>query len=305
MERSLEEIRSWWERHRLLRHRFLLEGRGWIGDGTVVTVAPLAEGLDGWLQRLQHQKRTGVDALPLLRCLRGVAQALDFLHAHGRFLHDIKPRKLLRVCGRARFDDLISIDPPHDEAEPHLYGTPAYMAPEVISGRHPHAATDQYPLAITYYQMRTGKLPFTSAGTLQDTMTRRLTASPDLSAISGAEQGPLRRALARDPADRFPSCTALLRALWRAAARAGAPMDDGGEPSLSATADPAWLRWNDGTVVRLARAIDQSGRFEELPILADALEDAGCTDTVILDHCRQPGEHVRGCWVPDLLLGKE
>jgi hypothetical protein len=42
-----------------------------------------------------------------------------------------------------------------------------------------------------------------------------------------------------------------------------------------------------------------------LPILADALEDAGCTDTDILDHCRGEGPHVRGCWVMDLILGKE
>jgi hypothetical protein len=44
--------------------------------------------------------------------------------------------------------------------------------------------------------------------------------------------------------------------------------------------------------------------FADMPILADALEEAGCTDAAILDHCRQPGEHVRGCWVVDLLLGK-
>jgi Family of unknown function (DUF6361) len=45
-------------------------------------------------------------------------------------------------------------------------------------------------------------------------------------------------------------------------------------------------------------------RLEQKP-LADALEDAGCTSQDILDHCRQPGEHCRGCWVADLLLGKE
>jgi hypothetical protein len=42
-----------------------------------------------------------------------------------------------------------------------------------------------------------------------------------------------------------------------------------------------------------------------LAVLADALEEAGCIDADILNHCRQPGEHVRGCWVVDLLLGKE
>ena len=69
--------------------------------------------------------------------------------------------------------------------------------------------------------------------------------------------------------------------------------------------DPSWLAWNDGTVAKLAAAIYDGRRFADLPILADALEDAGCADAVILAHCRGPGEHVRGCWVVDLLLGKE
>ena len=42
-----------------------------------------------------------------------------------------------------------------------------------------------------------------------------------------------------------------------------------------------------------------------MPILADALQDADCNNADILDHCRGPGPHVRGCWVVDLVLGKE
>ena len=67
---------------------------------------------------------------------------------------------------------------------------------------------------------------------------------------------------------------------------------------------PAWLAWNDGIVVHLARSILENGRFEEVPILADAFEEAGCDNADILNHCRQPDEHVRGCWVVDLLLNK-
>jgi hypothetical protein len=53
-------------------------------------------------------------------------------------------------------------------------------------------------------------------------------------------------------------------------------------------------------------SIADGGRaLDRLPILADALEEAGCTDADILAHCRGPGPHVRGCWVVDLLLGKE
>jgi hypothetical protein len=66
---------------------------------------------------------------------------------------------------------------------------------------------------------------------------------------------------------------------------------------------PAWLRWHDGAAVHLARTIYGERRFQDLPILADALEEAGCTDLDILSHCRQPGEHARGCWVVDLVLG--
>ena len=58
-------------------------------------------------------------------------------------------------------------------------------------------------------------------------------------------------------------------------------------------------------VVRLAQAIYDDRAFDRLPMLANALEEAGCTNADILSHCREPGPHVRGCWVVDLLLGKE
>jgi hypothetical protein len=65
-----------------------------------------------------------------------------------------------------------------------------------------------------------------------------------------------------------------------------------------------WRVWEGGTIARLARAVYDGRRFEDLPILADALEDAGCADPAVLAHCRGPGEHVRGCWLLDGLLGK-
>jgi hypothetical protein len=55
----------------------------------------------------------------------------------------------------------------------------------------------------------------------------------------------------------------------------------------------------------LAPGIEEEQAFDRLPVLADALEEAGCTDADILSHLRGPGPHVRGCWVVDLLLGKE
>lgn len=71
------------------------------------------------------------------------------------------------------------------------------------------------------------------------------------------------------------------------------------------TEDPArWLSWHDGTVPKLACAIYEDRAFDRLPILADALEEAGCQVAEILEHARGPGPHVRGCWLVDLILGK-
>jgi hypothetical protein len=73
-------------------------------------------------------------------------------------------------------------------------------------------------------------------------------------------------------------------------------------PFCAVAFDPAWLT---PTVLTLARSIRESRDFGAMPILADAIQDAGCDNEDVLDHCRGPGPHVRGCWVVDLVLGKE
>ncbi len=66
--------------------------------------------------------------------------------------------------------------------------------------------------------------------------------------------------------------------------------------------DSSLLGWNDGTIMKLAQAIRDKQGFEQLPILADALEDAGCADEQILEHLRGPGPHHRSCWCLALIL---
>jgi hypothetical protein len=98
---------------------------------------------------------------------------------------------------------------------------------------------------------------------------------------------------------------------WNAAWRAEEEMqcrllrDIIGDPSRPFQFDTAWLAGSGAPAVVQARAIYDEGRFAELPLLADTLERAGCRDRVVLDHCRGPGVHVRGCWVVDALLGWE
>ncbi|MGF1583392.1 MAG: hypothetical protein ACFCD0_29070 [Gemmataceae bacterium] len=78
-----------------------------------------------------------------------------------------------------------------------------------------------------------------------------------------------------------------------------------GNPHSPAKLDPIWLRWNNETVRKMAEQISTSETFHQMPVLGDALEEAGCSDESILDHCRAATKHSKGCWVLDLLLGKE
>jgi hypothetical protein len=75
-----------------------------------------------------------------------------------------------------------------------------------------------------------------------------------------------------------------------------------GNPFRPAAFDPAW---RTATVAALAEGIYQERAFDRMPILADALQDAGCDNPEILQHCRGPEPHCRGCWVVDLILPKE
>ena len=75
-----------------------------------------------------------------------------------------------------------------------------------------------------------------------------------------------------------------------------------GNPCHPVTFDASWRTLS---VVSLAQTMYDNRTFDRMPELGDALERAGCRDQAILDHCRKPGEHVRGCWVVDLVLGNQ
>jgi hypothetical protein len=74
-----------------------------------------------------------------------------------------------------------------------------------------------------------------------------------------------------------------------------------GNPFRPFSLNPSWLT---PTVLALATGIYEERAFDSMPILADALQDAGCDNEEVLNHCRQPEKHGRGCWCVDLLLGK-
>jgi len=104
-----------------------------------------------------------------------------------------------------------------------------------------------------------------------------------------------------------PTEPGFFRSAWEPTYRSRAELlrDQIGNPFCPVAINPNWLTWNDCTVRRIAQVIYDQRAFDRMPILADALEDAGCDNADILDHCRSEGPHVRGCWLVDLLLGKE
>jgi tetratricopeptide (TPR) repeat protein len=130
---------------------------------------------------------------------------------------DIKPYNILitgtsaQVCdfGLARVQGAV-------RATATLSGTVAYAAPECLEqGGNPSPTTDQYSLAITYYELKTGLLPY-SQNTMFAIMQASLDGKLDLSQVTPAEEEVLRRATSRDPSKRFPSCVAMVKALRRA-----------------------------------------------------------------------------------------
>jgi hypothetical protein len=164
-------------------------------------------------------------------------------------------------------------------------------------------------------------------------------ASRALSAVSGADGVTRLRAQARSLATsavwtctKSKSTQAAMAYREAAAAMAtikvlGAPIPDSHPYNQWLAPDPAELAmqacflrdifgnpfrpvtiaedWLTPTVLALAQGNSEDSAFDRLPILADALEDAGCNNAEVLHHCRGPGPHVKGCWVIDALLSKK
>lgn len=174
--------------------------------------------LNDKLAHLQGSELAGIPIEELLDYMSGSARAIDYLnqpHALGAgppapIQHcDIKPANLVvvgndvQVCDYGLARALTS-----DARKTQAAGTPAYMSPELIANQ-PSAGTDQYSLAITYYELRTGRLPFEESLAYQAHITGNL----DFSLLGPGEQETLRRATHVRPDQRFPHTMDLIRAL--------------------------------------------------------------------------------------------
>ena len=151
--------------------------------------------------------------MELLRYVSDTAEALDYLYESYSLQHlDVKPENILILSGRAKLGDFGLVKNLYERSASLVGGlTPTYAPPELFEGK-PNRHSDQYGLALVYTHMLTGILPFPSGSTAQ-IAAAHLHGVPDLSALPRAQRPVIARALSKDPALRFASCTDLIVAL--------------------------------------------------------------------------------------------
>ncbi len=197
----------------------------------------------GTLARRLGRPLGGAEAIALLR---PIADALDFAHSRGIVHRDVKPGNvLLTEAGVpivADFGLAHLLEAGREGTEHSLaltqagltLGTPTYMAPEQVEGAGIDGRADQYALAVVAYQMLTGTVPFT-APTPMGVAARQLRdplppPSSRNAALDSEVDAVLSRALAKLPAERFPSCTAFVAALASLPLPVAPPLDEGSLP---------------------------------------------------------------------------
>jgi hypothetical protein len=198
-----------------VRHPFLLSlERIEVVDGRLVIVTELADGsLKDRFDECVRQRLPGIPRDELLGYLRDAADALDFLSQKHHLQHlDVKPENLLLVAGHVKVADF-GLVKDVGKSQASLVGglTPLYSAPEVFQGS-PSPNSDQYSLAVLYEEMLTSVLPFAGVTAAELTL-QHLHDDPDLSPLPDADRYVLSRALSKDPAQRFGSCSELIASL--------------------------------------------------------------------------------------------
>jgi serine/threonine protein kinase len=178
--------------------------------------------------RLQECNKQGLHGIPvdeLLNYMQDAARAIDYLnsprHEFGSgpkaIQHcDIKPPNILIVGDAAQVCDFGLAREVADPRSTSLALSPVYAAPEMIESNTPGPSTDQYSLAMSYLELRTGALPFPENATAHTVIQAHLTGNIDLARLPPAEREVIRRATARQPIDRFASACDMVAALREA-----------------------------------------------------------------------------------------
>ncbi len=207
------------QRVKEVRHPFVLSlDRIEIVLGELVIVMELADkSLHDAYVECQNAGLVGIPRDSLLRYLRDASEALDhMIEKHGLLHLDIKPRNLFLISDRVKVADFGLVKHLERQGASGILGgvTPLYAPPETINNKIT-PFSDQYSLAIVYMELLTGQRPFTGKNARQLAL-QHLNEEPELRALPEAERPIIARALAKDPTKRWPSCLAMLRAIYNA-----------------------------------------------------------------------------------------
>ena len=208
--RALNKVRE-------IRHPFLLSlERIDVVDGKLVVISELAD--KSLKQRFRECIRAEMDGIPrdeLLGYIRDAADGLDFLCERHLLQHlDIKPENLLLLAGHVKVADYGLVKDVRNNNNSMMSGlTPTYAAPEIFDGR-PSQTSDQYSLAIVYQEMLTGMRPY-DGKTPAQLARQHMLGRPNLESLPRGDQAVVARALSKDPANRFASCTEFYEELQR------------------------------------------------------------------------------------------
>jgi formylglycine-generating enzyme required for sulfatase activity len=215
-----------------IRHANLLGVFGaWKREDLLIIAMELADrSLLDRLQEATTQELPGIPLAELLEYMREAAKGIDHLNALEIQHRDIKPHNLLLVGGSVKVADFgLAKLLEHSVTSNTGAMTPAYAAPEFIRGQTSNQS-DQYALAVTYCELRGGRLPF--GGNYIQVMAGHATQPPDLTMLPEAERSPVARALAKEPKERWPGCRAFVDVLTADATRPLAPTPARSAPPL-------------------------------------------------------------------------
>ena len=183
--------------------------------GEVVIVMELAEkSLHDCLVEQQESGRIGIPRDTLLSYLGDAADGLDYLIERHNLLHlDVKPRNLFLMGNHVKVADFGLVKNLERQSSSGLMGgiSPMYAAPETFTSQI-SKHSDQYSLAIVYMELLTGQRPF-NARTIRQLALQHMSEEPDLKPLPERDRPTVARALAKDPAKRFPNCVSFIRAL--------------------------------------------------------------------------------------------
>jgi serine/threonine protein kinase len=214
-----EQERQALDRVKEVRHPFVLSmDRIEVVAGELVIVMELAD--KSLHDAFEEYVSTGLVGIPrdtLLRYTRDAAEALDHMNEKHNLQHlDIKPRNLFLISDRVKVADFGLVKHLDRSGGSGLLGgvTPLYAPPETFSGTI-SGRSDQYSLAIVYQELLTGQRPFNGKNARQ-LAQQHLNGEPELRCLPEGERPVVARALSKDPAKRFPTCLAFVRALYTA-----------------------------------------------------------------------------------------